>query len=143
MKKVVLIIVFACSVTACNNSAQERIENLNGYWEIKSAVTTDGEQKEYPFSPMVDYIEVQGMKGFRKKMKPQLDGTYTTSEDKELLTVEIENDRINLHYETPFSSWTERLISATEEELKIESSDGTIYTYKRFTPYLSSHEEEK
>ena len=143
MKKVLLIMILAYLNTACSNSAQDKIENLNGYWEIKSATTSDGYQKKYPLSQVVDYIEVQDMKGFRKKMKPQLDGTYTTSEDKELLTVEIENDRINLHYETPFSSWTEHLISATEEELEIESADGTIYTYKRFTPYLSNYEEEK
>ena len=143
MKKMFLVFLVACISTACEKSAQEKIENLNGYWEIKSATTSDGYQKKYPFSEVVDYIEVQDMQGFRKKMKPQLDGTYTTSEDKELLTVEIENDRINLHYQTPFSSWTEYLISATEEELKLESAGGTIYTYKKFTPYLSNHEEEK
>lgn len=136
MKKCFYIFFIACFGISCNlTTSEEKIENLNGYWEIKSAERPEGTTKEYKISPVVDFIKIENKKGFRKKVKPKLSGGFIASEDKESLTIRIENDSINLYYTTPFDSWKETLVSSEENEIKILNPHGIIYTYKRFTPY--------
>lgn len=131
-------------ITACNQgSSEEKIDKLNGYWEIKSAQLPDGSSKEFKFSEMVDYIQVEQRDGFRKKVRPQIDGTFTTSEDEETFTVKVENDSINIYYKTPFNNWKETLLSSKEDEISILNEQGIIYTYRKFTPYSIDYGEEK
>lgn len=142
MKIKILVIVLCSFIFSCSPSPEEQIQKLNGYWEIETAKLPEGITKEYSVSSIVDYIEVENKKGFRTKVKPEFDGDFKTTGDKELLTVKVEHDSINLYYETPYDSWKESLLSAADDELKIKNKDGIIYTYKKFTPY-SSDEEEK
>lgn len=136
---------FVLIFTGCNTSTtEEDIDNLNGYWEIKRVEKEAENPREYSFNQMVDYIEIEGQQGLRRKVRPQLDGSYIASEDTELFTVIIEGDSINMYYQTPFSSWKETLISSSEDEIEILNQYGIKYTYQRFTPYLNDfdHEEE-
>ncbi len=114
---------------------QEKIDNLNGYWEITQAELPEGITKEFKYSELVDYIKVDSTAGFRKKVRPQLDGSFIASDDVEIFDVKLENDSINLYYSTPYANWKETIISSGEDELMILNPDGIIYTYKRFTPY--------
>lgn len=123
-------------------SPQEKIENLNGYWEIELAQLPEGIEKEFRFSEMVDYIQVENNEGFRKKVRPQLGGKFITSEDRENFRIKVENDSINLYYSTPYNSWKETLLSSEENEIKILNQRGIIYTYKRFTPYATDYGQE-
>lgn len=127
------------ALIGCTTSPEEKIANLNGYWEIRSAEKPSGSAKEYRFNEVVDYIQVEDQKGLRKKVRPQLDGTFTSSEDAEEFSVKIENDSIHLYYETPYSSRKETLLSSGEDEIEILSQYGTKYTYQRFTPYSIDH----
>lgn len=142
MKKLMLLFIFGFLLTGCNQKSDaEKIKNLNGYWEIKRAERPEGMIKEYPMSAYVDYFEIEDMQGFRMKVKPKLTGGFYITGDKELFNVKIENDSINLYYSTPYDSWKETLISSEENEIKMLNPHGIIYTYKRFTPYLSDGEE--
>ena len=132
------LIIFGCDT----RSPEEKIQNLNGYWEIKLAELPEGIEKEFRFSEVVDYIQVEEKEGFRKKVRPQLGGKFITSEDRENLTVKVENDSINLYYTTPYNSWKETLLSSEENEIKILNQLGIIYTYKRFTPYSTDYGQE-
>jgi hypothetical protein len=124
------------------DSTQEEIENLNGYWEITKAELPEGIIKEFKFSELEDYMKVDSSAGFRKKVRPQLDGSFIASEDVEIFDVKLENDSINLYYSTPYANWKETLISSEENELMILNQDGIIYTYKRFTPYSGNYGQE-
>lgn len=143
MRRVLFLISSLLLLWSCDFlEPEEKIENLNGYWEIKKADLPKGISKEFRFSELVDYIQVSGKEGFRKKVRPQLGGTFITSEDRENFTVRVENDSINLYYTTPYNSWKETLLSSEEEELKILNPDGIIYTYRRFTPYSTDYGQE-
>lgn len=143
MKRLMLFFVIINLLLGCDmRSPEEKIENLNGYWEIKLAELPEGITKEFRYSEMVDYIQVKEMEGFRKKVRPQLGGTFITSEDQEIFTVKVENDSINLYYSTPYTSWKETLLSSEENELKILNPRGIIYTYNRFTPYSNDYGQE-
>ena len=142
IKKICAVLCFALVLSCDQSSSKEDITHLNGYWQIHQVQLKDGSVREFRFSELVDYIELQDRQGYRKKMRPQLDGTFKTSADREKLLVKVENDSINLYYETAYNTWKETLISSEEDEIKILNPDGTVYTYKRFTPYSINHGEE-
>ena len=49
---------------------------MNGYWEINSVMIEGKEIKNYPFSGTIDYFILdEKNKGFRKKVKPKIDGS--------------------------------------------------------------------
>jgi hypothetical protein len=142
MKKLFLLLIIATTFACNRQSSEEKINNLNGYWEIKKAELPEGITKEFKFSELVDYIQVKNGKGFRKKVRPQLGGGFITSEDRENFVAKVENDSLNLYYTTPFNSWKETVLLSEENDLKVINPRGIIYTYKRFTPYSSSYGEE-
>ena len=143
MKKTFFSIFLLIFLSGCDlRSSQEKIENLNGYWEIQKADLPEGISKEFRYSELVDYIQVEENKGFRKKVRPQLGGSFISSEDRENFSVKVENDSINLYYTTPYNQWKETVVSSEENELKILNSRGILYTYKRFTPYSSDYGKE-
>lgn len=143
MKKGIFTLFIISLLMSCNSSShEETIGNLNGYWQIEQADLPEGISKEFRFSELVDYIEVDSAAGFRKKVRPQIDGSFITSDDVEIFNVKVENDSINLYYTTPYSEWKETIISSEEDELVVLNRDGIIYTYKRFTPYSGNYGEE-
>lgn len=145
MKKTPYLLLLLLLLASCNmQSPEEKIDNLNGYWGISKAEMIDGQIKEYSFNAVVDYIEIKNNKGFRKKVKPKLDGTYFVSNPIENIQVKIENDSIHLYYTTKMDQWMETLISSKENEIVLQNERGDKYTYKRFTGYLDiTHGEEE
>jgi len=119
---------------ACSNSPEEQLKNLTGYWEIENVETPYGITKEYSISQNIDYIEIKGTAGFRKKVQANLMGAFITSEAVERFTVRIEDDTVFLDYETPFDSWSEEVLRATENKLEIKNKDNFTYTYNTYEP---------
>lgn len=142
MKKAAYFLLFVFLVACNTQGSQEKIDNLNGYWTISKAETKGGSVKDYAFSGLVDYIEIKNNKGFRKKVKPKMDGTYFITNNEEKIVVKVENDRINLYYSTEMDQWKETLISSKENEIVLENENGNKYTYKRFNLDFGNGEEE-
>ena len=142
MKRCFFILLSVLLLSGCNRTAEEKIQHMNGYWEIKAVESPYAEEKKYPFSELVDFIEVSGDKGIRKKVRPQFGGKFIVSEDQEEFTIKVEKDSINLYYKTRYSKWKETLLVSEDDELKILNPRGIIYTYKRFTPYSDDYGQE-
>lgn len=120
---------------ACGKNPKEFISHLDGYWEIDEVTLPDGSKRDYTYNDTVDYLSItDSMTGFRKKMKPHFDGTYTTSEDAENLELKLENDSLNVYYSTPYDHWKETVLNATEDELLIVNERNVKYLYKRYEP---------
>ncbi|TYP72857.1 lipocalin family protein [Aquimarina intermedia] len=129
---IILIIVFG--TLSCNKvSPKDQIANLNGYWEISKVQTAEGKEKVYNFNQSIDFIELAGDSvGVRKKLQPQLNGTFITFKNSEKFRVMIQNDSVYLEYSTPYDSWRETLISAKEDELILRNPDGNLYFYRPY-----------
>ena len=120
---------------SCSKDPKVMLDHLNGYWEIQEVTLKTGIKKEYRFNATIDYIEItDSLTGFRKKMKPNLSGTYETSKDKEYLKVVIENDSLHLMYSTPYAEWKETVLNANETELLVVNTNKDMYLYKRYEP---------
>jgi len=129
----ILLIVWFWS---CNDSSinKEDLHHLNGYWEISEVEFPDGSIKEYGINPTIDFIQLQEDKGYRKKMKPQFDGTYDTSKDVEDFEVSHDNETFALRYKNEFSEWEEKLVQLDSVSFSVTNQEGVTYKYKRFEP---------
>ena len=120
---------------SCQDKQHEiDIQNLNGYWEIVQAQNPYGKNVIYKVNTTIDYFEIKDSLGFRKKLKPDLSGNYTTSKALEQFSFNIENDTMKLHYNTPYHTWTESLLRLNDSLMLIKNENDFLYTYKRFEP---------
>jgi hypothetical protein len=134
MKRIFIILIILSNLS-CKKNPETYIEHLNGYWEIEKVILTSGEEHSYNYNEFIDYFSVSdSLKGFRKKLKPLLNGAFETSSDSEQFILKIENDSLNIYYKTNFSSWKETILQASESELKIINKDKNIYIYKPYKP---------
>ncbi len=140
MKKAsILFSIFCFSfLIACNPSVKkDELQQLNGYWEIKKVQKENEKPRVYKFNETVDFIKLdKNLEGFRKKVNPKLDGSFTTTKDKEKLEISMQNDSVYLHYRTEMDDWKEALIHLEEDKFTVENQKGIRYTYKRFKGYL-------
>lgn len=128
-------LILCLALFGCRDKIKKSDLNLiTGYWEIEKVTLPDGSKKEYPVNTSIDYMEVNGLKGFRKKVQPKFNGTYDTSNDAELFTIYERDGVFIMNYKTELSEWQEKIVSLSENNLSLSSEDNITYHYKRFEP---------
>jgi hypothetical protein len=111
------------------------IVNINGYWEIEKVVFDKGEDKDYKMNQIYDYFKVDKNNiGFRKKVMPQLDGTFMVNDTYEKVLIRFAEDKAFVDYSTPYMKWSEEIIAVSAEELVLLNKEKTVYYYKKATP---------
>ena len=131
------IIILLLLVTSCSKPAKQ-IQYIKGYWEIKHVKLSNGLERDYGFNETIDYfIITDSLSGYRKKLKPNFNGTFETSKDIENIKIRIENNSLNIYYHTPFSNWKETVLLATKEQLKIINENMDVFLYQRYIPLNS------
>jgi hypothetical protein len=75
-----------------------------------------------------------GLSGFRKKVYPNLDGTFDTSNDAEKFNLIEESNGFEMHYKTQLSKWVEKLDALNENSFSVTNAEHITYSYKRFKP---------
>jgi hypothetical protein len=129
------ILLFTTLLLSCSKNPETFIPHLTGYWEIDEVTLADGSKRDFNYNEMIDYISVSdSLVGFRKKLKPNFDGSFTTSEDAENLKIIIENDSLFIHYKTPYAKWREAVLNANDKQLLILNNQNVLYLYKRYEP---------
>ncbi len=137
MKKMIFLLVLI-ALFSCSDQPEDYIEHLNGYWEIDEVILPDGSKRDYNFNETIDFLSINdSMTGFRKKLKPNFDGSFSTSDDAEALKVIVENDSLNMYYKTPYAEWKESVLGATDRRLIILNQDKFRYIYKRYKPIFN------
>ncbi|MCJ7466038.1 MAG: hypothetical protein MUO53_05005 [Maribacter sp.] len=131
--RVTIIIGCILLFAGCNTKVtEEELPLLNGYWEIARVNFPDGSLKEYNVNSSIDYIHLDGRKGYRKKVQPKFDGTFVTSNDAEMFVIGKKNEMYQVTYSTGFSTWKEDIISLSASKFSVKNEEGITYTYKRF-----------
>ena len=135
MKRFLLLVAIVV-VSACSGKIEEeKLAHLNGYWEIEKAEMPDGETKEYTVNTTIDFFEMNGKSGFRKKVMPQLDGTYRTGSSDEKVTIADNDGNTYINYKTDYAKWQEQIVELDSDELVLKNDHGMVYHYKRFKPF--------
>lgn len=135
MKKVVWLFGLLFLVSCKQDIQTADVKKMNGYWEIDFVDMPDGTKKEYKVNESVDYFELKDLKGFRKKVYPQLDGKYLVNDIKENVEITTADGRWKMKYTTPYSAWSEEIIEIRDSVLVIENDAKLKYHYKRLTPF--------
>ncbi|PWL38356.1 hypothetical protein DKG77_08775 [Flagellimonas aquimarina] len=126
-----ILFFWGCEETSL---VEEDLHHLNGYWEITEVTFQDGAEKNYTVNPSVDFIQLKGTKGYRKKVQPKFDGTFSTSDDAEVFEVFAINKGFTLQYKNSLSEREEKLVQLDSISFSVRSEDGILYSYKRFEP---------
>ncbi|MEL6810264.1 MAG: hypothetical protein AAFP76_02895 [Bacteroidota bacterium] len=131
--KLYAILIMAILISSCKNPpTSEVIPFIEGYWEIKSVEMGDGTLKEFKVNTSVDFIELNGDSGVRKKLMPRLDGTFREFPSNEKFKVLVQNDSLLMQYQTPYATWTETVIRADDSLLVVRNHDNKEYVYRRY-----------
>lgn len=134
MKKLITLLLIS-ALLSCSKNPESYIEHLQGYWEIDEVTLPDGSKRDYNYNETIDFFNItDSLTGFRKKLMPNFDGSFSTSDDAESITLVIEDDSLNIYYKTAFSEWKETVLKATETELIIQNQNQLRYTYTRYKP---------
>lgn len=118
-------------------SCQQKITPLdvfkvNGYWEIEKVSFNQGEDKNYTLNESYDYFEIEkNSTGFRKKVSPQLDGTFLVNKTQETIKIRFEKDRVYFDYTTPYDKWSEELIMISKDKMILKNLEDKEYHYKK------------
>lgn len=131
MKKIFLFIVFGLLLSCKQTISKTDLNNLNGYWEIEKVELPDGDKKEYKVNETIDFFKIKDGKGFRKKVMPQLDGTYLTNDIQEDIVIAVKDGDTTIKYKTTYASWNEEIIELTKDKLVIKNQQDFEYHYKR------------
>ena len=140
MQKHLYLLLLLTVITACKSSIQEgEISRLEGYWEITKVVFQDGTTKPYTVNTTIDYIAIDGLKGYIKKMKPGLDGRYQTSNKAAQFKLLLKNEVWEMHFEGDMNS-TLSLLELDSLEYAVKDQGQVRYYYKRYEPINISDE---
>lgn len=136
MKNLVRIIFISFFFVSCQQKIKpEDISKINGYWEIEKVVFDQGKDKEYGINESYDYFQIdKNNTGFRKKVMPQLDGTFIVNDTYENVSVRIKDNKVFMDYSTPYAKWSEELITVSDKELVLKNTDKNEYHYKKAQP---------
>ncbi|QGK72594.1 hypothetical protein [Flavobacterium sp. SLB02] len=135
MKNTFMILVLSLLLVSCKQEIKPAdIAKLNGYWEIEKVVFDKGEEKDYKMNESFDYFDIKNSKGIRKKVMPQLDGTFLTSDSFENVSVRFKEDQVFLDYKTDYAKWSEELVLITDEKLVVKNKEKKEYHYKKAGP---------
>ena len=131
MKRILLLIVLVSALSCKQKITEADLSNLNGYWEIEKVELPDGDKKEYKVNETIDFFKIEANKGFRKKVMPQLDGTYLTNDIQEDIVVAVKDGDATIQYKTTYASWKEEIIELTKDKLVVKNEQDLEYHYKR------------
>jgi hypothetical protein len=132
------IFLMVCLLSGCSTKITEQdLPQLNGYWEITQVIFADGQTKDFMPSTTIDFIEVEGLEGFRKKVNPKLDGTFETSNDAKLFAIIKKEDAFHIRYakeDLQTEESIEILTQLSDDNFSVMDAEGITYRYKRYIP---------
>ncbi|MCI4443185.1 MAG: hypothetical protein JHC39_06715 [Lentimicrobium sp.] len=136
MKNTLAILFVSFLFISCQQKVKpEDISKINGYWEIEKVVFDEGKDKNYTINESYDYFQIgKNNIGFRKKVMPQLDGTFLVNDTQENVKVRFENDKAFLDYTTPYAKWSEELTEISNDKLVFKNAENKEYHYKKAAP---------
>ena len=145
MKNILRILVLSLFFVGCQQKIEPTdIAKLNGYWEIEKVVFDEGEDKDYKMNESYDYFEItNNNEGIRKKVMPQLDGSFLVNDAYENVVVRFKEGKAFLDYSTPYAKWSEELIAVSDKELVVRNEEKKEYHYKKTGPINLTGDGEK
>ena len=136
MNKSYFIILISILISSCSKSVKkEDLSKLNGYWEIQKVILDDGTKKDFPINETIDFFEIKDNIGFRKKVTPQLDGTYLVNNQSEKISISEKENDFFINYSTQYTKFKEQIIDIQDSVLVLKNDQNVEYHYKKPIPF--------
>lgn len=136
MKKILPFLLLFTIVTSCKQTITKKdTEKINGYWEIEKVILADGTTKAYSVNETIDYFEIKNNKGFRKKVAPQLDGTYLINNQFEKISIVASDKKFYILYLTKYTKFREQIIEIRDSTMVLKNDRNVEYHYKKPIPF--------
>lgn len=124
---IVLLLFLGCETPI----KPSQIHLLNGYWQIEYI-----QQENETFRPkgevkLIDFYTLKEQKGLRKKVAPQLDQSFLTTNDQNFFEIVFENEICLLKFETPWDQWFEQIVVLEKDRMILRHLQKE-YHYTRF-----------
>ena len=132
MKQILLIIIFSIFF-CCSNHKKHNFQELNGFWLIEKAIAPNGEKKFYKNVEEVDFFEVKGEKGYRKKVISSFNSLndFFSNNDTLFFSLNFKKNKVFFKYLRNDFYWEEELVKLNKKELRLMDSKGVIFVYKK------------
>lgn len=136
MKKVFGILLVSLLFVGCKQKITSAdVARINGYWEIEKVILDDGNEIKYGVNDTFDYFKIEkNNAGIRKKVMPQLDGTFLVNDTFENVKIRFADDQTFLDYSTPYMKWSEEILTLNDKELVVLNTEKKEYHYKKAGP---------
>lgn len=138
MQKLLLLLFWLLLFSCGRNIDRADLENLNGYWEIEEVEDPSGHSRNYGLNATIDFLNLEGAKGYRKKVQPQVDGTFITSDDAAFFSIKRKDDSYYMIYRDGDSEWEEQLVRLGPESFSVVNQENYTYHYKRYQPLVTT-----
>ncbi len=136
MKKQIGLMLLILVFVSCKQKIQiSDTQKINGYWEIEKVVLPNSDDKDYKINETIDFFKLENNVGFRKKVTPQLNGTYLVNDFSEKIKVVTIDDKIYIEYSTDFAKWKDEIISISNDKLVLKNDANIEYRYKKPIPF--------
>ena len=136
MNKNYFIILVSILISSCSQSIKKQdLSKLNGYWEIQKVVLDDGTKKDYSVNETIDFFEFKDNVGFRKKVTPQLDGTYLVNNQYEKISISEKENDFFINYSTQYTKFKEQIVEIQDSVLVLKNEQNVEYHYKKPIPF--------
>lgn len=129
MKNLGICIVLLVLIGCTNNGTDEKLNFLQGYWNIDKVEKPDGTEQEFPFTNHMDFFDIDGSMGTKSRVSPTFDGKFVSYGETIRFTWEERENQLLLLFGKGESAYEMILKEATEEELVLVHENGTIYHY--------------
>ena len=129
MKKNVFLLLLL--LLSCKKTSENSIKHIQGYWEIESVYKNGKLIKKFNVNQNVDYFQIYSdFSGFRKKLRTDLSGKFTTSNNVIYFKIFEKNKNFYIDYKN--SNLKEKIIKANKNILILSNDTGLEYRYKSF-----------
>lgn len=121
-------------LTSCSSNDAIDVNDLEGYWEIYQVEKEGQIIKEYTISLNIDYFKIiNDSLGFRKKVAPQLDGSFLVSKAvSDFKLKQVNDNSLHLIYTNKGFNADEVIKALSKTNLELLNSEGLLFKYKRF-----------
>lgn len=130
-----LICLSLLMLISCKTDTTQYLNFVEGYWEIEQVKKEGKIIKTFKVNSGIDYFKINADRtGFRKKLKPNFQGTFETSGDVLNFKLKLENNTILLEYTDNDTTYSEEIVSASATALVLANTEGFEYHYKPYEP---------
>jgi len=104
LKKGFILLSFVV-LSACQNSSKPDLNQLNGYWEIDFVQQENETFQNKQSNSLYDFYSMKDGKGIYKKVSPQLDGSFLTTESNIPFEIKEDNGTFKIKFNSPWNMW--------------------------------------